>query len=483
MITARVRKRDGRRVYEVRLRDPQGREYSRTFETKKAAQDFEAEDRIARRRGSWVDPRHGDLTFEEVARRWLQANPAKRPSARAADESTLRAHLLPAFGAYRIASVTPPDIQGFVTELSRSAAPTSVRRWYSTLHAVFAYAVASDWLGRSPCRGINLPAATTTRSRRLTAEEIGSIAAAHRDSFYIPWIVRYLEAVVADEPSPTKALAMSFGTTEDRATGILLEASRRQLLPAATGDWSKDKIVEYSRRLLAGRDANTSVSEHEAMVWVGAVLGLRWSEVAGLRIGSVDLLRRTLTVAPDGAVTRDGKGRPVIGNPKSVAGARTIAIPASLVDVLARHLAARGVTAADLDRLLFEAPKGGPLRYSNWLRRVWRPATAAAGCETAGFHDLRRANATAMVVGGVDVKTAQSRLGHSDPRITLAIYAQVVEEADRRAAETVGETFLGSWNRDTLAVPVAETAQQPREIGPAATRPRSRNRNGRSPRL
>ncbi len=93
MITARLRKRDGRRVYEVRLRDPEGREYSRTFATKKAAQDYEADDRIARRRGSWVDPRFGDLTFEEVARRWLEANPAKRPSARAADESILRAHL------------------------------------------------------------------------------------------------------------------------------------------------------------------------------------------------------------------------------------------------------------------------------------------------------------------------------------------------------------------------------------------------------
>jgi integrase len=453
MITARVRKRDGRRVYEVRLRDPQGREFSRTFQTKKAAQDFEADDRIARRRGSWVDPRHGDLTFEAVARRWLEANPAKRPSARAADESTLRAHLVPAFGGRRIASVTPPDIQAWVNELCRFAAPRSIRRWYSTLHAVFAYAVASDWLGRSPCRGINLPAVTTTRSRRLTAEQVGSIAAAHRDSFYIPWVVRYLEAVVADKPSPTRALAMSFGTTEDRATEILREARRRQLLAAATPDWPKDEVIEYSRRLLAGTGANTSVGEYEAMVWLGAVLGLRWSEVAGLRICSVDLLRRTLTVAPDGAVTRDGKGRPVIGNPKSVAGARTIAIPASLVDVLARHLAARGLTAADLDRLLFEAPRGGPLRYSNWLRRVWRPATVAAGCETAGFHDLRRANATAMVAGGVDVKTAQSRLGHSDPRITLAIYAQAVEEADRRAADMVGETFLGSSYGGTLEAP------------------------------
>ncbi len=67
-----------------------------------------------------------------------------------------------------------------------------------------------------------------------------------------------------------------------------------------------------------------------------------------------------------------------------------------------------------------------------------------AGCEGAGFHDLRRASATALAVGGVDVRTAQARLGHSDPRLTLGVYAQVVEDADRRAAETVGAAFLRS---------------------------------------
>lgn len=33
------------------------------------------------------------------------------------------------------------------------------------------------------------------------------------------------------------------------------------------------------------------------MVYVAGVVGLRWSEVAGLRVGRLDFLRRTLTVA------------------------------------------------------------------------------------------------------------------------------------------------------------------------------------------
>lgn len=41
------------------------------------------------------------------------------------------------------------------------------------------------------------------------------------------------------------------------------------------------------------------------------------------------------------------------------------------------------------------------------------------------------------------MKTAQTRLGHSDPRLTLAIYAQDTTDADRPAAARIGARFLG----------------------------------------
>ena len=70
------------------------------------------------------------------------------------------------------------------------------------------------------------------------------------------------------------------------------------------------------------------------------------------------------------------------------------------------------------------------------------PAVERAGLRGVGFHDLRRTNATAMVLDGVDVKTAQTRLGHSDPRLTLAIYAQATGEGDRAAAEKLGARLM-----------------------------------------
>lgn len=59
-----------------------------------------------------------------------------------------------------------------------------------------------------------------------------------------------------------------------------------------------------------------------------------------------------------------------------------------------------------------------------------RPDPSRAGVTVAGGQTA----ATAMVRMGVDVKTAQARLGHSDPRLTL-IYAQATTDGDRVAAD------------------------------------------------
>jgi integrase len=43
-----------------------------------------------------------------------------------------------------------------------------------------------------------------------------------------------------------------------------------------------------------------------------------------------------------------------------------------------------------------------------------------AGLRGLRFHDLRHTAGTALVAGGIDVKTAQLRLGHASPVTALA---------------------------------------------------------------
>jgi integrase len=313
------------------------------------------------RRGAWINPRDASITVADLASRWLSSNPAKRADTLATDEYHLRAHILPSIGSYRIADVTPVELQTFVNGLTGRLAPRTVRRGYGVVRALFAYGVTADMIGRTPCRGVNLPRVESTARRAPTPDEVARLAAAIRE-------------------------------------------------------------------------------EYRPMVYIGVVFGLRFSEVAGLRVGRLDLLGKSLSVAE--TVTRDSKGRPVFGPPKSAASRREMGLPTSLVEMLAEHLRRRGVTGADGDELVFVSPNGGPLRYANWRSRVWAPACREAGLDGLGFHDLRRASATALILEGVDLKTAQTRLGHSDPRLTIGLYAQAVQQADRSASDLLADRFL-----------------------------------------
>lgn len=158
--------------------------------------------------------------------------------------------------------------------------------------------------------------------------------------------------------------------------------------------------------------------------------------------------RFQVVVAAEGVgtegLTRGIGGRNVSAPPKSRASERIMFMPEVVSAMVAAHLERVSLGEDDPHALVFTDDEGGALRDSNWRRRVWEPATAAAGCTGAGFHDLRWLNATTLVVEGVDVKTAQTRLGHADPRVTLAIYASAPASVDREAADRIGDRFFGS---------------------------------------
>ncbi len=80
-----------------------------------------------------------------------------------------------------------------------------------------------------------------------------------------------------------------------------------------------------------------------------------------------------------------------------------------------------------------------------WRNRVWVSACEAAGLEGIGFHSLRRASATALVHARVDLKTAQTRLGYSDPRLTWSIYAEAVASRPVRGGRSWGHIFCRNY--------------------------------------
>jgi integrase len=356
-------------VYEVRLRRPNGREYARTFATRREARAFEASERATRNNGSWIDPSGGSITFEVWASRWLQFDVAKAPGTRATDTSIIRSALVPALGSRPLNSIRPLDIQDLVAGWCKAAKPRTVRRRYATLSAILNDAVDKELIGRSPCRGVRLPPVSPARHQIVGPRELERLAAE---------------------------------------------------LPA----------------------------EYRTMLYLGATLGLRLGEVAGLRVRSVDLARRTLAVTQS---VGEAAGRLFTKGPKTAAARRTIPLPMPIVTMVRHHI--EQYCGHDADALLFTAPGGGPLRPNHFRARVWRPGCGRAGLDGLGFHDLRRSAATVMVANGVSVRDAQQILGHSDPRLLLAVYAQATDAGMRSATEAAALHFAPTEPGTASAVP------------------------------
>ena len=181
MIKARTLKRTGKRVYDVRLRDPDGHEYSRTYPTRREAQAFEQAQQVDRRRGSWVDPRHANLTVAAVAERWLDGDSSKRASSAARDRSILSNHVLPAIGSRPVGSVTRADVQRIVNGWARTHAASTVGRMYSATRAVFGYAESAELIARNPCRNIRLPRVALVDRPTLSDDDLDRLAEALGD--------------------------------------------------------------------------------------------------------------------------------------------------------------------------------------------------------------------------------------------------------------------------------------------------------------
>jgi integrase len=79
------------------------------------------------------------------------------------------------------------------------------------------------------------------------------------------------------------------------------------------------------------------------------------------------------------------------------------------------------------------------------LAKVLKPATKAAGVTEVTLHELRHTFASILIGQGFDVTFVADQLGHSDPGITLKVYAKLYDPAQRRneAREKLQTAFGG----------------------------------------
>ncbi|MCU1671780.1 MAG: xerC [Blastococcus sp.] len=182
-------------------------------------------------------------------------------------------------------------------------------------------------------------------------------------------------------------------------------------------------MQEKRRRYLAAEQlealADAAGPGRVAVLTLG-YCGLRWSELAALRVRHFDLLRRRVLV--EEAVTEVDGTRLVWGTPKTH-GRRSVPLPRFLADELARTVVNRPP-----DELAFPSPQGAVLRNRN-ARAAWFDAAArAVGEPGLTPHELRHTAASLAIKAGANVKAVQRMLGHASAAMTLDRYADLFDD-------------------------------------------------------
>jgi len=380
---------DGRASWRAHYRTPSGEQRNKTFDRKVDAERFLASVESSKNTGSFVDPVLARITVGDWTTHWLDNQTHLKPSTHERYAGIVREHIRPKWEHVKLADVSHADVQKWVTALSKERSPATVRKIHRVLSLILDMAVKDGRLARNVASGVNLPRPVKKEQRHLTHTQVESLAEA-----------------CARPPGVSK------------------------------------------HRRLDERENET----YRLVVLFLAYTGVRFGEMAALRVSRLDLSRRRAMIAESVTVVQ-GRGL-VWGTPKTHE-RRQVPIPKFLVAELHVHIEGKRP-----DELVFTGVRGGgPLRASIF-RTGFDMAAQAIGVPGLHPHELRHTAASLAIASGADVKVVQQMLGHSSAAMTMDVYGHLFHDRLDEVA-------------DALDNARAEAAKAAQRMAPAVGEPSS----------
>ncbi|WP_432020116.1 tyrosine-type recombinase/integrase [Streptomyces sp. 1222.5] len=334
-------------------------------------------------RGDFIDPNASRQTFQSYAEEWL-TNLSGDPNTRASMESQLKLHAFPRIGSRQLGSFQPSHIREFVTQLEASGMSGAYARViFSNVRAVLSAAVEDGCLRRNPCH-----------SRTVTPPAMGT----------------------------------------------------RRVVP-----WEHERVFAVRAAM---------VERFRPMVDVGAGCGLRQGEILGLSVDDIDFDSGTLHVVQQ---LKLSLSKAVFAPPKG-GKLRDVPLPDPVAEALKEHIKRFPPVVIKLPwmrangqpvtrRLIFSGPNGGHIWRTSLNEDHWKPALAKAGvipeaksrehvgAREHGMHALRHFYASVLLDAGESIKALAEYLGHSDPGLTLKVYAHLMPSSRDRARKALGRAL------------------------------------------
>ncbi len=187
----------------------------------------------------------------------------------------------------------------------------------------------------------------------------------------------------------------------------------------------------------------------------GEGLGLMWRDVDPKK-GRLSIRNQVVLAKAQG----QGQTRPVLAEVKTRSARRTIDLDARLTLALEEHierqLKIRDSVRYWQDNDLVFCTRNGRILSPDNVRKVFYQLRSLSGMPE-GFttHDLRHSHASFLLQAGVPVVEVSRRLGHSNPSVTMKIYAHLIPGVERSAPAAIERMLYG----ETSHIPLLELGE------------------------
>lgn len=137
-------------------RDPDGKQRAKTFRTKREAKTFLTQIETQKSHGAYVSPHAGRTLFGDHARRWMSTWNTEATTV-ARDESIMRNHVLPQWGAWPLSKIDHMAVQKWVSELCEKRSRATVVECYRLTAGVLKSAVRNKIIPFTPADEVRIP--------------------------------------------------------------------------------------------------------------------------------------------------------------------------------------------------------------------------------------------------------------------------------------------------------------------------------------
>lgn len=379
----------------------------RSFDRKADAEQWKAKVQADLMKGEFVDHRDGNITLARyVAEEWWPTRTGD-PGTLQTIEARINNRILPYLGEVSLNAIKVPQLRRYLSDLDSRYQPATIIESWGTLSSILQAAVDDEKIPRNYClaKTVRPPSKPERKARAWSRERVMAVREGLEDCFKV-----MVDLGVGAGLRQGEVLGLSADDIDEDTIHVRrqLRVVRNRLVfaPPKGGKTRSVPLPTYLAKRVAEHVARFPPLE-VTLPWVNPAEPENDKQAAERAPQTHRLL--------------------VVGQQRKGALRRSVFNEGPWK----RALVSAGVIPPPPPRTPLPARPDGTRR---------RPNTKHAAAPDDGFHALRHTFASVQLDARESVVAVSKWLGHSDPSITLKIYAHMMPEADGR-----GRTAMDAW--------------------------------------